>query len=170
MFVELVDWWNFVHIAHTLPAWYVSILKWFQVATYEYTVLKVVKVCANWNSLLFTARVRSTTEGYVFTDFCPLTRGWGNPMVSGPWSFAGDAGTTGLWSLVLSCGEPPRQACSWSWWYPWTGQGVTPPPSGQAMPRAVRLLRSCWRTFCAYFFFVQLHEICIIIVVMTYIT
>ena len=25
MSVELVDWWKFVHIAHTLPAWYVSI-------------------------------------------------------------------------------------------------------------------------------------------------
>ena len=97
---------------------------------------------------IFTARVRSTTGGYVFTGVC-LFR-WGIPsprffprcLVPDP--FPGDTqplvpcpfwGYPSLWSHVLSEGgtpvPPPAK----------TGLGYPPPFPGLVMPRVVCLVR-----------------------------
>ena len=105
--------------------------------------------------LLITARVRSTTGGYVFTGVC-LFKGVGypglwsqvpsQPLVPGP--FWGATPISGPRSLLegtpdLAGGHPrPKWGTPWPGlgYPPQWGLGCPPPRQGQVKPRAYRLL------------------------------
>ena len=119
-------------------------------------LLVFAKIGAFQNLSIFTARVRCTKGGYVFTGVCLLTQGHLHPIIlptTGPLSLPGGAPVTGPRSCprgypsdrtqVLSLGgvsQPPDQ----DWGIPQAGLGYLLPGQvtlGHVTPWLVRLLR-----------------------------
>ena len=166
MSVELVDWWKCVHIAHTLPAWYVSISGCFM---YEYTPPCSVSLC----------KLKAKTPSLLPPTY-ELRRKVMFPQVSVHSQERGGY----HWSLfmVKFCILLIPKVCVMDGSFPAgvrvplnRALGNPPPPP----PRVDRLCRGQYASCdhvgglsCVYFLFVQLHYIYIIIglVVVTQIT